>query len=45
MQMGAAIAIGVIVDTFIVRALLVPAIATLLGRWSWWPSRLRQPPK
>jgi RND superfamily putative drug exporter len=27
-------------DTFIVRALLVPAIATLVGRWSWWPSGL-----
>jgi uncharacterized membrane protein YdfJ with MMPL/SSD domain len=23
-----------------VRALLVPAIARLAGRWSWWPSRL-----
>lgn len=40
MQMGAAIVIGVIVDTFVVRALLVPSIATLIGRWSWWPSSL-----
>ncbi len=40
LQIGAAIAIGVIMDTFIVRALLVPAIATLVGRWSWWPSGL-----
>jgi RND superfamily putative drug exporter len=39
-QIGAAIAVGVIIDTFIVRALLVPAIATLVGRWSWWPSSL-----
>ena len=39
-QMGAAIAIGVLIDTFVVRALLVPCIATLAGRWSWWPSRL-----
>ena len=40
MQIGTAIVIGVIVDTFVVRALLVPSIATLVGRWSWWPSRL-----
>jgi uncharacterized membrane protein YdfJ with MMPL/SSD domain len=39
-QMGAAIAIGVLIDTFIVRALLVPCLAALAGRWSWWPSRL-----
>jgi RND superfamily putative drug exporter len=39
-QVGSAIAIGVIMDTFLVRALLVPAIARLAGRWSWWPSRL-----
>ncbi len=39
MQIGTAVAIGVLVDTFIVRTLLVPAIATLLGRWNWWPSR------
>ncbi len=39
-QIGAAIAVGVIIDTFIVRALLVPAIASLVGRWSWWPSSL-----
>jgi len=35
-----AISTGVLIDTFIVRPLLVPAIATLLGRWSWvWPGR------
>ncbi len=39
-QIGAAIAIGVLMDTFLVRALLVPAIARLAGRWSWWPSKL-----
>jgi RND superfamily putative drug exporter len=39
LQMGAAIAIGILIDTFFVRALLVPALATLAGRWSWWPSR------
>jgi RND superfamily putative drug exporter len=40
LQIGAAITVGVLMDTFIVRALLVPALATLAGRWSWWPSSL-----
>jgi len=40
LQIGVAIASGVLVDTFIVRALLVPSLATLAGRWSWWPSGL-----
>jgi RND superfamily putative drug exporter len=44
MQIGAAIAIGIIIDTFVVRALLVPSIAALLGRWNWWPFRLQQHP-
>jgi RND superfamily putative drug exporter len=35
--MGSTIAIGLLVDTFIVRSLLMPSIATLLGRWFWWP--------
>jgi putative drug exporter of the RND superfamily len=39
-QIGTAIAVGVLMDTFVVRALLVPALATLIGRWSWWPSGL-----
>jgi RND superfamily putative drug exporter len=39
-QIGAPIAIGVLVDTFLVRALLVPSLAALAGRFSWWPSGL-----
>jgi RND superfamily putative drug exporter len=38
-QLGAAVAIGVFIDTFLVRAMLVPAIASLLGRWNWWPGK------
>jgi RND superfamily putative drug exporter len=38
-QLGAAVAIGVFIDTFLVRAMLVPAIAAILGRWNWWPSK------
>jgi putative drug exporter of the RND superfamily len=40
-QIGAAIAIGVIVDTFLVRAMVIPSIATLIGRWNWWPGKGR----
>ena len=36
-QMGSTIAVGLFVDTFIVRAQLMPSIATMLGRWFWWP--------
>jgi putative drug exporter of the RND superfamily len=36
-QMGSTIAIGLLVDTFIVRSLLMPSVATMLGRWFWWP--------
>jgi putative drug exporter of the RND superfamily len=39
-QVGAAIGIGVLIDTFLVRAILIPSIATMLGRFGWWPSRL-----
>ena len=36
-QMGSTIALGLLADTLIVRSLLMPSIATLLGRWFWWP--------
>ncbi len=37
-QIGATVAVGVLLDTFIVRALLIPAITYLLGDRAWWPS-------
>jgi len=39
LQIGFAVAFGVLLDTFVVRTTLVPAITVLLGRWSWWPRR------
>jgi RND superfamily putative drug exporter len=36
-QMGFAIALGVLVDAFLVRTFLVPGIAVLLGERNWWP--------
>jgi RND superfamily putative drug exporter len=38
-QIGATVAIGVLLDTFVVRALLIPAIAYRLDERTWWPSR------
>ncbi|ASN06477.1 MMPL family transporter [Virgibacillus necropolis] len=36
-QFGTVTAIGVLLDTFIVRSLLVPSITTVLGRFAFWP--------
>lgn len=36
-QIGGTVAIGVLLDTFVVRALLVPAITTVVGERAWWP--------
>jgi putative drug exporter of the RND superfamily len=38
-QIGATVAFGVLLDTFVVRALLIPAITYRLGDRAWWPSR------
>ncbi|MGY2900756.1 RND superfamily putative drug exporter [Curtobacterium sp. PvP017] len=39
-QIAFVVAFGVLLDTIVVRSLLVPALAYDLGRRAWWPSRL-----
>lgn len=42
-QIAFVVAFGVLLDTIVVRSLLVPALAYDLGRHAWWPSRLSRP--
>jgi RND superfamily putative drug exporter len=39
-QLGVTVAVGVLIDTLIVRSVLVPAVTFDLRERSWWPSRL-----
>lgn len=38
-QGGFVIGVGILLDTFLVRTITVPALAALVGRANWWPSR------
>jgi RND superfamily putative drug exporter len=35
-QFGIGLAAGIIFDATVIRALLVPSLMTLMGRWNWW---------
>jgi RND superfamily putative drug exporter len=39
-EIGSAVAFGVLLDTFVIRSVVVPAAAFDIGRRIWWPSRL-----
>ena len=39
-QVGFGVAAGILMDTFLIRTLLIPALVVLLGRWNWWPAPL-----
>jgi RND superfamily putative drug exporter len=34
--LGTALGVGILIDATLVRALLVPAMVSLFGRWNWW---------
>ena len=43
-QIGTTIGLGLLFDTLIVRSFMTPSIAALLGRWFWWPQKVRPRP-
>jgi RND superfamily putative drug exporter len=44
-QVGTTIGLGLLFDTLVVRSLMMPSIAALLGRWFWWPQIVRTRPR
>jgi putative drug exporter of the RND superfamily len=43
-EIGFAVAFGILLDTIIVRSVLVTALNLDIGRWMWWPSKLARTP-
>ena len=42
-ELGFGIALAVLIDAFVIRALLLPSLMELLGKWNWWaPTPLRR---
>jgi RND superfamily putative drug exporter len=44
-EIGFVVAFGVLLDTFLVRSVLVPALVELIGPKIWWPSALAREEK
>lgn len=38
-DIGIGLSLGILMDTFLVRTLIVPSTVVLLGKWNWWPSK------
>jgi putative drug exporter of the RND superfamily len=43
-QVGTTIGLGLLFDTLVIRSFMTPSIAAILGRWFWWPQRVRTRP-
>jgi RND superfamily putative drug exporter len=43
-QVGTTVGIGLLFDTLVVRAFMMPSVAAMLGRWFWWPLNVRSRP-
>ncbi|MCY7304359.1 MAG: MMPL family transporter [Thermoleophilia bacterium] len=41
-QLGITVALGILLDTLVVRSILVPALTFEIGERTWWPSRFRR---
>lgn len=39
-QLGIVVGVGILIDTFVVRTLVIPALFGIVGRRAWWPSDL-----
>jgi RND superfamily putative drug exporter len=43
-QVGITIGLGLLFDTLVVRSFMMPSVAALMGRWFWWPQKVRSRP-
>ena len=44
-ELGFAVAFGILLDTLLVRSVMVTALSLDLGRWMWWPGKLARRPQ